>query len=79
MLKEQKVVEILRKYLQSKGYRIKNLNKSNSEHGCDIITESHNKWRKNYYIEVKGEGKSEHATKHNVFGHYLDRFYLVWI
>lgn len=67
MLKEKMVVNIVKKYLESRGYVVKNPNKTEREHGCDIITESHKRWRKNYYIEVKGEGKSEHATKHNAF------------
>jgi|GEM_PF-1507104 len=70
MLKEKEIVDIVRDYLVCKGYVIKNSNKTNSEHGCDIITESHAKWRKNYYIEVKGEGgteKSKHAIKNNAF------------
>jgi hypothetical protein len=68
-LKENQIVEILRNYLVTRGFVIKNSSKNNSEHGCDIVTESHKKWRKNYYIEVKGEGtiKSSHPTKHNAF------------
>jgi hypothetical protein len=69
MLKEKEVVKILRDYLKERGYVVKNLNKIDCEHGCDIITETHKKWRKNYYIEAKGEGKgkNEHPTKHNAF------------
>jgi len=69
MLKEEKIVDIVRGYLEGRGYVIKNKDKKNSEHGCDIITENHKKWRKNYYIEVKGEGteKSKNATKANAF------------
>lgn len=69
MLKEQEVVDRVRSYLKNRGYVIKNYEKTNSNHGCDIITESHKKWRKNYYIEAKGEGteKSKEPTKHNAF------------
>ena len=69
MLKEQEIVNKVRDYLKNRGYVIKNHKKKNSEHGCDIITESHKKWRKNYYIEVKGEGteKSKEPVKHNAF------------
>lgn len=69
MLKEEKIVELVRVYLENKGYEIKNYNKTNSEHGCDIITKCKKGWGKNYYIEVKGEGteKSKHAVKHNAF------------
>lgn len=69
MLKEEKIVDIVRGYLEGRGYVIKNKDKKNNEHGCDIITENHQKWRKNYYIEVKGEGteKSKEPVKHNAF------------
>jgi hypothetical protein len=70
MLKEKEIVNRVRNYLRGRGYVIKNHTKTNSEHGCDIITETHKKWRKNYYIEAKGEGgteKSKHAVKNNAF------------
>jgi hypothetical protein len=69
MLKEEKIVNMVREYLISKGYEIKNHDKKNNEHGCDVITKSHKSGRKNYYIEVKGEGteKSKEAVKNNAF------------
>jgi len=69
MLKEKEIVDIVRACLRARGYVIKNNNKTNSEHGCDIITKSHKKWRKNYYIEAKGEGteKRKEQVKHNAF------------
>ncbi len=83
MLKEEQVVGKIRDHLISKGYIIKNAEKTNSEHGCDIITEIHSKSRKNYFIEVKGESgteKSKHAIKHNAFwtllGQILTKMYI---
>jgi hypothetical protein len=77
MIKEEKIVELVRSYLENRGYVIKNKNKKNNEHGCDIITENHKKWRKNYYIEAKGEGKAMVQTKYNafwtLFGQILER------
>ncbi|MCX6721814.1 MAG: hypothetical protein NTY04_01290 [Candidatus Staskawiczbacteria bacterium] len=69
MLKEKEIVDIVKKYLKDRGYVIKNPEKTVNDHGCDIITETHKKWRKNYYIEAKGEGigKNEHPTKNNAF------------
>lgn len=69
MLKEQDVVDRVRNYLRNRGYVIKNCEKKNNQHGCDIITEYHKKWRKSYYIEAKGEGneKIKEQIKHNAF------------
>lgn len=67
MIKEEKIVNMVRVYLERRGYVVKNKNKKNNEHGCDIITENHKKWRKNYYIEAKGEGKAKLQTKYNAF------------
>ncbi len=77
MLKEKKVVNLVRDYLENKGYIIKNKAKKNNEHGCDIVTKNHKKWGKNYYIEAKGEGRARTQTKYNafwtLFGQILER------
>ncbi|MHB8136250.1 MAG: hypothetical protein ACYDH1_18740 [Anaerolineaceae bacterium] len=65
-LKENEVEKILRTFLTEKGWKLTNLPKSVGCHGCDI-TAWHPKWRKVLLVEVKGNGKAEHQTKHNSF------------
>ena len=70
MLNEQQVEKKLRIYLAEKGWSLTNLPKSVGCHGCDI-TAWHPKWRKVLLVEVKGNGKAEHQTRHNAFYNLL--------
>ena len=67
---ENEVEQYVRDYLESKEWNA-SAPKLPGEHGVDIVA-FHQKWRKRYLIEVKGESKSENkstqeAYKHNSF------------
>ncbi len=66
MLIESQVEKYLREYLVEKGWKIDKPEKKRGEHGCDIVA-SHPKWRKKYFIEVKGSGKAALQMKHSGF------------
>jgi hypothetical protein len=66
MLRENKVEEILRKYLIEKGWNLTNHQKLTGIHGVDIKG-YHPIWRKILLIEVKGDGKAKNQTIHNSF------------
>ena len=66
MLTELSIEEAVRDYLLAKKWEIEKPLKQRGEHGCDIIA-SHSKWRKKYFIEVKGSGKAAIQMKHNGF------------
>ncbi len=66
MLTESQVEKFLREYLIKKGWKIDMPEKKRGEHGCDIVA-SHPKWRKKYFIEVKGSGKAALQMKHSGF------------
>jgi hypothetical protein len=71
MIDEDHVVVAVSKFLKQKGYLVR---KKANQHGADIATNYHKKYRRQYVIEAKGDAGRK-PTIHTSYKHYA--FYMM--